>query len=216
MSFVDKFYEFVDFTERVVVFQNRDGETSTFEIERAALFSRRFVDSDADSPPRLVGVWRLPLDEKTRSIRRGDKIRDADSQIWIASETTPSRPLQVLSCQCFCEQLFPESTDAIDVLRPLRSGGFATVAAQVPALVKRRETASSQEAAFPASTFAEKIEFWIRTETLVRPSDVVVANNGTRYEATSYSKSNDVSDWGVLAARRLVGVDDGWRFPKQS
>ncbi|MBR4833999.1 MAG: hypothetical protein IKU86_06685 [Thermoguttaceae bacterium] len=216
MSFIDNFYDFVDLTERVDVLQNRDGDVSTFELDRAGLFSSRFSNGGAnDVPPRIVGVWRLPLDENTRSIRRGDKIRDAEARIWIVSETSPSQTLQLLTCQCFCEQLFPGPSDFINASRPLRSGGFETIATQAPALVKRRTTSSLQNAAaFPALTLVEEIEFWIRIDVPLRPNDVVATSDGNRYETTSYRSPDDVSDWGVLVARRLGGADDFWRSPK--
>ncbi len=216
MSFVDNFYDFVDFTERVDVRLKRDGVFLTFELDRAALVSSRFSDADRDAPPRLVGVWRLPVDETTRSLRRGDQIRDVSSQIWIVSETSLSRPLQVVSCQCFCEQLFPEAGDFVDASRPLRSGGFQTLATQAPALVKRRQTERSREGAFPASTLVEEIEFWIQIQTLVRPGDLVTTSDGSLYETTSYRAPSNVSTWGVLVARRLGGVDDAWSVPKTS
>lgn len=218
MSFIDKFYKIGDFDERVVVRQNRAGTLTSFEIDRAAAFSRHFsnANADGDLPPRLTAVWRLPLDGRTFSIRRGDKIRDADSQIWTVAKTSVSRTTQLVSCQTFCEQLVPDASDGVDLLRPLRSGGFETLATNAPAVVRSRKTSSQNSEVFPASTVVEEIVFWIRLETPVLPRDVVVLNDGTRYETESYRRPDALSDWGVLVARKRRGVDATWTRPAQS
>lgn len=218
MSFIDKFYKIGDFNERVVARQNRDGVLSSFEVERAAAFSRQFsnANGDGDLPPRLTAVWRLPLDEKTLSMRRGDKICDADSQVWTVAKTSVSSALQLVSCQCFCELLFPDAADGVNLLRPLRSGGFETLATDAPAVVRCQKTSSQNSEVFPASTVVDEIIFWIRLETPVLPRDVVVLRDGTRYETESYRRPDALSDWGVLVARKRQGVDATWERPAQS
>lgn len=218
MSFIDKFYKIGDFNERVVALQNRDGALVSFEIDRAAAFSRQFsnANDDGDLPPRLTAVWRLPLDERTLSLRRGDKLRDADSQIWTVAKTSVSQTTQLVSCQCFCDQLFPDATDGVDLLRPLRSGGFETLATDAPAVVRSRKTSSQNSDVFPASTLVDEIVFWIRLETPAAPRDVVVLRDGTRYETESYRRPDALSDWGVLVARKRQGVDATWTRPAQN
>lgn len=218
MSFIDKLYQIGDFNERVVALQNRDGTIVSFEIARAAAFSRQFsnANGDGDLPPRLAAVWRLPLDERTRSLRRGDKLRDADSQIWTIAETSTTPTLQLVSCQCFHELLVPDASAGIALLRPLRSGGFATLATNVPAVVRSRKTSSQTSDVFPASTLVEEIVFWLQTETLIQPRDVVVLHDGTRYETESYRRPDALSDWSVLVARKRRGVDATWARPTQS
>ena len=218
MSFSDKFYRIGDFNERVVALQNRDGSHSSFEIDGAAAFSCQFsnVNADGDLTPRLSAVWRLPLDERTLSLRRGDKLRDADSRIWIVAETSPSQTLQLISCQCFCELLSPEAGIGIDLLRPLRSGGFETLATNVPAVVRSRKTTSQTSDVFPASTLVDEIVFWTPIATPVRPRDVVVLRDGTRYETASYRRPDALSAWGVLVAQSRQGVDATWTSPRQS
>lgn len=218
MSFSDKLYKIGAFNERVVALQNRDGALLSFEIERAAAFSRQFsnANGEGDLPPRLTAVWRLPLDERTRSLRRGDKIRDAESQLWTIAKTSVSRATQLVSCQSFCEQLFPDATDGVDLHRPLRSGGFETLATNAPAVVRNRQTSSQNSDVFPASTLVDEIVFWIRLEAPARPRDVVVLRDGTRFETASYRRSDALSDWGVLVARKRQGVDATWQRPAQS
>ncbi len=218
MSFIDKFYNIGDFDDRVVVRQKRDGALISFEIDRAAAFSRQFsnANGDGDLPPRLTAVWRLPLDERTLSIRRGDKICDADSQTWTVAKTSVSRTTQLVSCQSFCEQFFPDSIDRVALLRPLRSGGFETLATNAPAVVRSRKTSSQNSDVFPASTVVDEIVFWIRLETPALPRDVVVFSDGTRYETESYRRPDALSDWGVLVARKRRGVDATWSRPAQS
>lgn len=218
MSFIDKFYLIGDFNERVVASQNRDGTVVSFEIDRAAAFSRQFsnANGDGDLPPRLTAVWRLPLDERTRSIRRGDKICDADSQIWTVAKTSISTTLQLVSCQSFCELLFPDASDEIALLRPLRSGGFETLATNVPAIVRSRKTSSQNSDVFPASTLVEEIVFWARIATPPQPRDVVVLRDETRYETESYRRPDALSEWGVLVARKRRGVDATWERPAQN
>jgi hypothetical protein len=218
MSLIDKFYKIGDFHERVVALQNRGATVVSFEIDRAATFSRQFsnVNGDGDLPPRLTAVWRLPLDEKTRSIRRGDKIRDSDSQIWTVAKTSVSPTLQLVSCQSFCELIFPDASDGVDLLRPLRSGGFETLATNAPAVVRSRKTTSQTSDVFPASTLVEEIVFWLKVETLVQPRDVVVLRDGTRYETESYRRLDELSDWSVLVARKRQGVDATWTRPAQT
>ena len=218
MSLIDKFYKIGDFHERVVALQNRGATVVSFEIDRAATFSRQFsnVNGDGDLPPRLTAVWRLPLDEKTRSIRRGDKIRDGDSQIWTVAKTSVSPTLQLVSCQSFCELIFPDASDGVDLLRPLRSGGFETLATNAPAVVRSRKTTSQTSDVFPASTLVEEIVFWLKVETLVQPRDVVVLRDGTRYETESYRRLDELSDWSVLVARKRQGVDATWTRPAQT
>ncbi|MBQ7815678.1 MAG: hypothetical protein IJ387_14450 [Thermoguttaceae bacterium] len=218
MSFIDKFYKIGDFDERVVALQNRDGALLSFEIDRAAAFSRQFsnANGDGDLPPRLTAVWRLPLDERTLSIRRGDKIRDAESQIWTVAKTSVSSALQLVSCQCFCELLFPEAANKITLLRPLRSGGFETLATNAPAIVRSQKTSSQNSDVFPASTLVDEIVFWIRLATPASPRDVVLLSDGTRYETVSYRRPDALSDWGVLVARKRRGVDATWSRPAQA
>lgn len=218
MSFIDKFYQIGDFNERVVALQNRDGTSSSFEIVRAAAFSRNFsnANGDVDLPPRLTAVWRLPLDERTLSLRRGDKICDADSQVWTVAKTSVSSALQLVSCQCFCELLFYDAANEITLLRPLRSGGFETLATNAPAVVRSRKTSSQNSDVFPASTVVDEIVFWIRLETPALPRDVVVLSDGTRYETESYRRPDALSDWGVLIARKRRGVDAAWTRPTQN
>jgi hypothetical protein len=218
MSFIDNFYRIGDFNERVVATQNRDGAPISFEIDRAAAFDRQFSNANeaGDVPPRLSVVWRLPLDERTLSIRRGDKICDADSQIWTVAKTSISSALQLVSCQCFCELLFPNATDGVDLLRPLRSGGFETIATNAPAIVRSRKTSSQNSTVFPASTLVEEIVFWAKVASPVHPRDLVVLRDGTRYETESYRRSDELSDWGVLIARKRQGVDATWTRPAQS
>jgi hypothetical protein len=158
----------------------------------------------------------LPLDEKTRSIRRGDKIRDADSQIWTVAKTSVSPTLQLVSCQCFCELLFPNATDGVDLLRPLRSGGFETIATNAPAIVRSRKTSSQNSTVFPASTLVEEIVFWAKVASPVHPRDLVVLRDGTRYETESYRRLDVLSDWSVLVARKRQGVDATWTRPAQT
>ncbi len=218
MSFIDKLYQLGDFNERVVALQSRDGTLVSFEIARAAAFSRQFsnANGDGDLPPRLSAVWRLPLDERALSLRRGDKIRDADSQIWIVEKTSVSKALQLVSCQCFCELLSPDASAGIDLLRPLRSGGFETLATNAPAIVRSQKTSSQNSDVFPASTLVEEIEFWVKLETPPLPRDVVVLRDGTRYETASYRRPDALSDWGVLVARKRRGVDAAWTRPAQN
>lgn len=218
MSFIDKFYQIGDFNERVVALQNRDGTSSSFEIERAAAFSRKFsnANGDGDLPPRLTVVWRLPLDARALSLRRGDKICDADSQVWTVEKTSVSSTLQLVSCQCFCELLFPDAADGVDLLRPLRSGGFETLATNVPTVVRSQKTSSQNSEVFPASTVVDEIVFWIRLATPAQPRDVVVSQDGTRYETESYHRPDALSDWGVLVARKRRGVDASWSRPAQN
>ena len=218
MSFIDKLYQLGDFNERVVALQSRDDALVSFEIDRAAAFSRQFsnANGDGDLPPRLTAVWRLPLDERTLSIRRGDKIRDADSQLWIVAKTSVSKSLQLVSCQCFFELLSPDASSGIDLLRPLRAGGFETLATNAPALVRSQKTSSQNTDVFPASTVVEEIEFWVKLETPPLPRDVVVLRDGTRYETESYHRLDVLSDWGVLVARKRQGVDATWTRPAQT
>ena len=218
MSFIDKFYKIGDFNERVVALQNRDGALVSFEIDRAAAFSRQFsnANGDGDLPPRLTAVWRLPLDEQTSSIRPGDKLRDAVSQTWTVAKTSVSSALQLLSCQCFCDLLFPDASDEIDLLRPLRSGGFETIAANAPAVVRSRKTSSQTSDVFPASTLVDEIVFWAQVAAPVYPRDLVVLRDGTRYETESYRRPDALSDWGVLVARKRQGVDATWTRPAQT
>ena len=218
MSFIDKLYQLGDFNERVVALQRRDGTLVSFEIDRAAAFSRQFsnANGDGDLPPRLSAVWRLPLDERSLSIRRGDKIRDGDSQLWTVAKTSVSNALQLVSCQCFCELLFPDASDEIDLLRPLRTGGFETIATHAPAIVRSQKTSSQNSDVFPASTLVEEIEFWVKLETPPQPRDVVVLRDGTRYETKSYRRPDALSDWGVLVAQKRRGVDASWTRPAQS
>lgn len=218
MSFIDKLYNIGDFNDRVVVRQKRDGSLVSFELDRAASFSRQFsnANGDGDLPPRLTTVWRLPLDKRTLSIRRGDKICDAESQTWTVAKTTVSQPTQLVSCQCFYEHLFPNATDRVALLRPLRSGGFETLATDAPAVVRNRKTSSQNSDVFPASTVVDEIAFWIRLETPALPRDVVVLSDGTRYETESYRRPDALSDWSVLVARKRRGVDATWSRPAQN
>lgn len=217
MLFIDKFSQIGDFGERVVVQQNRDGTLTSFEIDRAAAFSRQFANANEnnDLPPRLSAVWRLPLDERTLSLRRGDKIRDADSQVWTVVETSTSHALQLVSCRCFRDFL-PDATDGVDLLRPRRSGGFETLATNAPAVVRSRKTSSQTSEVFPASTVVDEIVFWVRLAIPALPRDVVVLSDGTRYETESYRRPDALSDWGVLVARKRRGVDATWTRPAQS
>lgn len=218
MPFIDKFYNIGDFNDRVVVQQKRDGALVSFEIDRAAAFSRQFsnANGDGDLPPRLTAVWRLPLDERTLSIRRGDKICDADSQIWTVAKTSVAQQTQLVSCQCFYELLFPDATNRITLLRPLRSGGFETLATDAPAVVRSQRTSSQNSEVFPASTVVDEIVFWIRLATPALPRDVVVLSDETRYETESYRRPDALSDWGVLVARKRRGVDAAWSRPAQN
>lgn len=218
MSFIDKFYQIGDFNKRVVASQNRDGTIFSFEVERAAAFSRKFsnANGDGDLPPRLTAVWRFPLDERTLSLRRGDKLCDADSQFWTVEKTSISSALQLVSCQCFCELLFPNAADGVDLLRPLRSGGFETLATDAPAVVRSRKTSSQNSEVFPASTVVDEIVLWVRLATPAQPRDVVVLSDGTRYETESYRRSDALSDWSVLVARKRRGVDATWSHPAQT
>lgn len=218
MSFVDKLYQIADFNERVVATQNRDGSPVSFAIDRAAAFSRQFsnANDDGDLPPRLIAVWRLPLNERTRSLRRGDKLRDAQSQSWTVAQTTVSESLQLVSCQCFCERLFPDATDEIALLRPLRSGGFETLATNAPAVVRSRKTSSQNSDVFPASTLVDEIVFWVQLATPAQPRDVVVLRDGTRCETGSYRLPNELSDWGVLVAKQRRSVNATWTRPAQN
>lgn len=217
MSFIDKFYKIGDFKERVVALQNRDDGLVSFEIDRAAAFSRQFSNANEtnDLPPRISVVWRLPLDARALTLRRGDKIRDAESQVWTIAKTSISPSLQLLSCQCFRELLFPDEADAIALLRPLRSGGFETLATDVPAIVRSRKTSSVNTETFPAATLVDEIVFWVKTATSVHPRDVVVLRDETRYETESYRFPDPLSDWGVLVAKKRQGVDATWTRPAQ-
>lgn len=218
MSFIDKFYKIGDFNERVVALQNRDGALVSFEIDRAAAFERKFsnANGDGDLPPRLTVVWRLPLDERTLSIRRGDKLRDENSQIWTVAKTSISSALQLVSCQCFCELLFADASAGIDLLRPLRSGGFETIATNSPAIIRSQKTSSQTSTVFPAATLVDEIIFWAQIAAPVHPRDLVVLRDGTRYETESYRRPDALSDWGVLVARKRQGVDATWTRPAQT
>ncbi|MBR4976183.1 MAG: hypothetical protein IKY61_03945, partial [Thermoguttaceae bacterium] len=215
--FIDKFSKIGDFGERVVAQQNRAGTLTSFEINRAAAFSRRFANANEnnDLPPRFSAVWRLPLDERTLSLRRGDQIRDADSQIWTIVETSISQALQLVSCRCFRDFL-PDATAEVDLLRPLRSGGFETLATNAPAVVRSQKTSEQNSDVFPASTVVDEIVFWIQLATPALPRDIVVLCDGTRYETESYRRPDALSDWGVLVARKRQGVDATWTRPAQS
>ena len=218
MSFIDKLYKIGDFNERVVALQNRDGTLVSFEIDRAAAFERKFSNANEtnDLPPRLSAVWRLPLDERALSIRRGDKLRDADSQIWTVAQTSVSQTLQLVSCQCFCEVVCPDAAEGINLLRPLRSGGFETIATNAPAIIRSQKTSSQTSTVFPASTIVDEIVFWAKVAAPVYPRDLVVLRDGTRYETESYRRPDALSDWGVLVARKRQGVDATWTRPAQN
>ncbi len=226
MFFTDAFFDVADFCETVSLVR-RDGSTETpLADERAALFRQKFLDAESDgsAPPRLSGVWRLPATGAARTLRRGDRIFDAAGDAWIVVGSRISDATQIVSFQSVSERLFPKENEKIDVYRvdslhntaaSVWNSAARLVAADVPAIVRKRSTQKKRDGALPTQKSVDEISFWVKTSAALETADVVATPDGARFETTAYRPPTEISDWGVLTARRLGGVraNDDWKVP---